>query len=79
MKDPVSIAINTQGTGQVNDAVLEKYIQQHIDLTPLGIIQRLDLRKPIYRPTAAYGHFGRTDLKLPWEALDLVDLFSKLA
>jgi S-adenosylmethionine synthetase len=74
---PVSINIDTHGTSEISDAVFEKYIHENIDLTPHGIIERLDLRRPIYRQTAAYGHFGKS--LLPWEQLDLVDLFKKLS
>lgn len=76
--DPVSVMVNTSGTGKVSDAELAAFVLKNIDLTPLGIIDRLQLRRPIYRPTAAYGHFGRTDLDLPWERLDLVEQFKKI-
>lgn len=72
---PVSILINTHGTSKVNRFELEKFIKENIDLTPKGIIERLDLRKPIFRATAAYGHFGRNEF--PWENLDLVETFRK--
>lgn len=76
--DPVSIHVDTHGTGNVPDTELNAYIAKEIDLTPSGIIKRLDLRRPIYRPTAAYGHFGRPEF--PWEQLDLVNTFkSKFA
>lgn len=71
--EPVSIAINTFGTGTVSEAVLVKAVRELFDLRPAGIIQMLDLRKPIFRDTAAYGHFGRTDILFPWEKLDKVD------
>jgi len=76
--EPVSIHIDTHGTGTAPDTELDKYIAKEIDLTPSGIIKRLDLRRPIYRATAAYGHFGRPEF--PWEQLDLVNTFkSKFA
>lgn len=71
--EPVSIAINTFGTGTVSEAVLVQAVRELFDLRPAGIIQMLDLRKPIFRDTAAYGHFGRTDILFPWEKLDKVD------
>ncbi len=67
---PVSISIDTFGTGKVDEEKLVKAVEQHFDLRPAGIIKMLDLRRPIYRQTAAYGHFGRTDLDLPWERTD---------
>lgn len=72
---PVSVLVSTHGTGKVNDRLLDKFIIDNIDLSPIGIIERFDLRKPIFRPTAAYGHFGRNEFS--WEKLDLVDLFQK--
>ena len=70
---PVSVRVDTFGTGTVADAVLEAAVDKVFDLRPTAIINRLDLRRPIYRQTAAYGHFGRTDVELPWEQLDAVD------
>jgi S-adenosylmethionine synthetase len=70
---PVSIHVNTHGTSVIPGHVIEDFIRKHVDLTPAGIIKRLDLLRPIYRPTAAYGHFGRNEF--PWEQLDLVALF----
>ncbi|MED1672738.1 methionine adenosyltransferase [Pallidibacillus thermolactis] len=67
---PVSIAIDTFGTGKVSEDVLVRLVRKHFDLRPAGIIKMLDLRRPIYKQTAAYGHFGRTDLNLPWEQTD---------
>lgn len=67
---PVSIAIDTFGTGKVEEDILVKAVEQTFDLRPAGIIKMLDLRRPIYKGTAAYGHFGRTDLDLPWERTD---------
>ena len=72
---PVAIYVNTYGTGKVSDKKLVEIIEKNFDLTPKGIINRFDLRRPIYRQTAAYGHFGRDDLDLPWEKLDMVDVF----
>ncbi|NGP44230.1 methionine adenosyltransferase [Bacillaceae bacterium SIJ1] len=70
---PVSIAIETYGTGRLSEEKLVELIRQHFDLRPAGIIKMLDLRRPIYKQVAAYGHFGRNDLQLPWEQLDKVD------
>ena len=67
---PVSIQVNTFGTGVRTDEQLSHEVMERFDLSPDGIIRMLDLRCPIYRQTAAYGHFGRPDLDLPWEALD---------
>ena len=69
--------VDTFGTGKVSDEKLVEIIRENFDLRPAGIIKMLDLRRPIYRPTAAYGHFGRTDGALPWEALDKVDELKK--
>lgn len=70
---PVSIAVDTFGTGVVSEDVLVSLIRTHFDLRPAGIIRMLDLRRPMYRHVAAYGHFGRLDLDLPWERTDKVD------
>ncbi|MBF0718350.1 methionine adenosyltransferase [Mammaliicoccus sciuri] len=75
---PVSISIDTFGTGKVEENVLVEKIREVFDLRPAGIIQMLNLRQPIYKKTAAYGHFGRTDVQLPWEQLDKVDLLKDL-
>ena len=72
--EPVSISIDTFGTGKVNESVLVEAVRTHFDLRPAGIIKMLDLKHPIYKQTAAYGHFGRTDILLPWEKLDKVNL-----
>ncbi len=69
---PVSISINTFGTGTVSNERLIQAVRENFDLRPAGIIEMLDLRRPIYRQTAAYGHFGRTDIDLPWERTDKV-------
>lgn len=71
---PVSISVDTFGTGRVSEEILVKLIRKHFDLRPAGIIKELDLRRPIYKQTAAYGHFGRSDLNLPWERTDKADL-----
>ena len=68
---PVSVLVDTFGTGKVSDEVLEQAVNQVFDLRPTAIINRLDLRRPIYRQTAAYGHFGRSELDLPWEKTDM--------
>lgn len=70
---PVSIAIDTFGTGKVLESKLIEAVRKNFDLRPAGIIEMLDLRRPIYQKTAAYGHFGRTDIELPWEQLDKID------
>ncbi len=75
--EPVSIYVNTKGTGVLPDEQIADIIKNEIDLTPLGIIKRLDLRRPIYQKTAAYGHFGRNEEEFTWEKLDLVDTFKK--
>jgi S-adenosylmethionine synthetase len=74
---PTSIMVDTFGTGKVSDEKLIEIIRNNFDLRPAGIIKMLDLRRPIYKQTAAYGHFGRNDLNLPWEQLDKVELFNK--
>lgn len=71
---PTSVGVDTFGTGKVADERLVEIIREHFDLRPAGIIKMLDLRRPIYKQTAAYGHFGRNDLDLPWERLDKVDM-----
>lgn len=75
--EPVSIMVNTNGTGKISDLELARIIKKEIDLTPKGIIQRLDLRRPIYRNTAAYGHFGRTEPEFTWEKTDIKDTLLK--
>jgi len=71
---PVSVYVDTQGTGAVPDEKIAEIVSACFDLRPAKIIEKLDLRRPIYRQTAAYGHFGRTDVSLPWEQLDAVDM-----
>ena len=70
---PTSIMVDTFGTGKVDEEKIVEIVRKHFDLRPAGIIRMLNLRRPIYRNTAAYGHFGRNDLDLPWEALDKVE------
>ncbi|MDD5922401.1 MAG: methionine adenosyltransferase domain-containing protein, partial [Eubacteriales bacterium] len=70
---PVSIAVDSFGTGKLSDDELVEVVKRHFDLRPGAIIRDLDLRRPIYRQTAAYGHFGRTDIDLPWEHTDKVE------
>lgn len=70
---PTSVSVDTSGTGKVHDSVLEQAVREVFDLRPGGIIKTLGLKRPIYAPTASYGHFGRDDLDLPWERLDKVD------
>ena len=74
---PTSIMVDTFGTGKVSDDKLVEIVRENFDLRPAGIIKMLDLRRPIYKQTAAYGHFGRNDLDLPWEKLDKVDALKK--
>ncbi|MBS4195103.1 methionine adenosyltransferase [Lederbergia citri] len=76
---PVSISVDTFGTGKVSEEVFVEAIRQNFDLRPAGIIRMLDLRRPIYKKTAAYGHFGRTDLDLPWERTDKAEAIRKSA
>jgi S-adenosylmethionine synthetase len=70
---PVSIGVDTFGTGRLPDGEIARIVEKEFDLRPDGIIKQFDLRRPIYRQTAAYGHFGRTDIRLPWEELDRVE------
>ena len=74
---PTSVMVDTFGTGKVSNSCLVEIIRENFDLRPAGIIKMLDLRRPIYKQTAAYGHFGRTDVELPWEKLDKVELLKK--
>ncbi len=76
--EPVSIHVDTHGTGKISDEKLAEVIQENFDLRPAGIIKELDLRRPIYKQVAAYGHFGRTDLDLPWERTDKVDILRSI-
>src|SRR5437868_2453770 len=74
---PLSLFVDTFGTGKVSDEEIIRVINEHFDLRPAGIIQALNLRRPIYQPTAAFGHFGRTDIEAPWEALNKVPMLRK--
>jgi len=76
--EPISIFVNTFGTGKAKDEKIADYIKRNVDMTPNGIINRLNLRRPIYRKTAAYGHFGHNDKDFTWEKLDLVNQFKKI-
>ncbi len=74
---PVSILVNTYGTGKISDEEITKLVHENFDLRPAAIIKNFDLRRPIYKQVAAYGHFGRTDIDLPWEKTDRVDVFKE--
>lgn len=74
---PTSVMVDTFGTGKISDEKLVEIVRENFDLRPAGIIKMLDLRRPIYKQTAAYGHFGRNDLDLPWEKVDKVELLKK--
>ena len=74
---PTSIMVDTFGTGKLSDEKLVQIVRENFDLRPAGIIKMLDLRRPIYKKTAAYGHFGRTDVDLPWEKTDKIDILKK--
>lgn len=75
--EPISVFVDTKGTGVIPDSEISKMIQKEVDLTPKGIISRLKLRRPIYQKTSSYGHFGRNEKDFTWEALDLVPRFKK--
>jgi len=77
--EPISVFVDTKGTGVIPDSEISKMIQKEVDLTPKGIISRLQLRRPIYQATSSYGHFGRSEKEFTWEALDLVPKFKKYA
>jgi S-adenosylmethionine synthetase len=77
--EPVSILVDTFGTGKIDDERIAELVKENFDLRPAAIIRDLDLRRPIYRQTAAYGHFGRTDIDLPWEHVDKVEVLKKQA
>jgi S-adenosylmethionine synthetase len=68
--DPVSVYVNTEGSGRISEAALSKLVREHFELTPRGIIESLNLRRPIYKATAAYGHFGRHEDSFTWEKTD---------
>ncbi|MBO6111817.1 MAG: methionine adenosyltransferase [Lachnospiraceae bacterium] len=74
---PTSVMVDTDGTGKVSDEKLVEIVRENFDLRPAGIIKMLDLRRPIYKQTAAYGHFGRTDVELPWEKIDKAEILKK--
>ena len=74
---PTSVSVNTFGTGKLSETKLVEIVRENFDLRPAGIIKMLDLRRPIYKQTAAYGHFGRTEVDLPWEHLDKVETLKK--
>ena len=74
---PTSIMVDTFGTGKLSEDKIVELIRENFDLRPAGIIRMLDLRRPIYKQTAAYGHFGRPDLDLPWEKTDKAELLKK--
>lgn len=76
---PLSVSVETFGTGKVDTQLIKALIKKHFDLRPAAIIKTLNLRRPIYKPTAAYGHFGRTDIDLPWEKTDMADILRKEA
>ncbi len=76
---PVSVLVETFGTAKVAEERIEELVMKHFDLRPAAIIRDLDLRKPIFRQTAAYGHFGRTDIDLPWERTDKAEILKKEA
>ncbi|MPM76508.1 S-adenosylmethionine synthase [bioreactor metagenome] len=76
---PVSIMVETFGTAKIDETIIADLVSKHFDLRPAGIIKTLDLRRPIYRQTAAYGHFGRTDIDLPWERTDKAEILRKEA
>ena len=73
---PISLSVDSFGTGHIPDAEIQRLIDRHFDLRPASIIAALELRRPIYRQTAAYGHFGRPDLDLPWERTDKAALLA---
>ena len=75
--NPVSVLVETFGTGKLPDSEIAELVKQHFDMRPAAIIKQLDLLQPIYKNVAAYGHFGRNELDLPWEKLDMVDTLKK--
>ena len=77
--EPTAVMVNTFGTGKMKDRDIVGLVRKHFDLTPKGIIETLDLRRPIYRKTAAYGHFGRNDPDFTWEKTDVADDIAKSA
>ncbi len=79
MKEPLSIAVETFGTGRLPESEIVRLIHKYFDLTPRAIIERLDLQRPIYKQTATYGHFGRTDIEAPWEETDMAEILQEEA
>jgi len=79
MREPLSVLVDSFGTGRVPDTRLEELVRKYFDLTPAGIINHLELRRPIYKKTAAYGHFGRTDLDVTWEATNMAETLRNAA
>jgi S-adenosylmethionine synthetase len=77
VREPVSIMVNSEGTGKISDERLTALVRKHFDLTPQGLIKHLKLRRPIYRATAAYGHFGRTEASFTWERTDKARLLAR--
>jgi S-adenosylmethionine synthetase len=77
--EPVSVMVDSRGTGKVPDEVMQELVRRHFELTPAGIIKSLDLRRPIFRKTAAYGHFGRPEPEFTWERTDKAELLAKEA
>ncbi|MBR7149367.1 MAG: methionine adenosyltransferase domain-containing protein, partial [Firmicutes bacterium] len=76
---PVSVLVETKGTGKISDEKIAELVEKHFDFRPAAIIKELDLRRPIYRQVAAYGHFGRTDIDVPWEKTDKADILRQEA
>jgi S-adenosylmethionine synthetase len=77
--EPVSVLVDTRGTGKIDEDRISDLVREHFKLTPNGIIESLDLRRPIYRKTAAYGHFGRNEPEFTWERTDKADALKKAA
>ncbi|WP_175384055.1 methionine adenosyltransferase domain-containing protein, partial [Marinomonas spartinae] len=77
--EPTSISINTFGTGKVSDEMISQLVREHFELRPAGLIKMLDLKRPIYLPTAAYGHFGREGENFTWEKTDKADALRRSA
>ncbi|MEC7938469.1 MAG: methionine adenosyltransferase domain-containing protein, partial [Pseudomonadota bacterium] len=77
VSEPTSISIDTYNTGKLEDSVIANIVKEEFDLRPRGLIEMLDLKRPIYQKTAAYGHFGRDDIDLPWEKTDKLDVLKK--
>ena len=77
MAEPINITVYTEGTGVVSDEQLAKIVREHFDLRPRGIVQMLDLLRPIYSKSAAYGHFGRSEPEFSWEATDKVEALKR--